>query len=529
MTEESSARELGRRAQEASAAGRQDEAWALWEEALSRDPRDTDTAIAFTNALGHAGEGQRAVGTCARLLEAQPDLAILWLQHGILLYNHLADREAAIVSITRSLGLSGQDTVAHRILAQIYFFSLRPALMRRHAALALAGADLKSELFIRTRYLSDYERGADLARRVLAETPNDVEGLVALAKCLRMQGQLAESLRFIARAADIPPERLDIVGQHGDVRLLLGDFEGGWRCLEALASDAQITQNFPLIAEYLPRRWAGEPLAGKRIMVAYAAGIGDNLMMARYARDLKAAGAYVAFACRPELLRLLHGLEGADEVIDTWEIPRWGEFDYWVFDYILPAYLGGAQGRIPAYPGGYLTVPADVAAHWDERLGPYAGRLRVGLCWFSGPHNFTGLDRFVAAEDLAPLADLTGIDWFVMQKCEDNPSIKPVFPENLYDHSDAWYDFADSAAIMRRLDLMISVDSSPLHLAGALGVPAWALIPAAPEWRWGLSGDDSPWYPRVRIFRQSRLLEWGDVIARVKAALMALMASRAGS
>jgi tetratricopeptide (TPR) repeat protein len=526
MTDASPARELSRRAQEALGAGRSDEAWALWEQALSLDPRDTDTAIEFTNALAQAGEARRAVETCARLLEAEPDLAVLWLQHGILLCNHLADPEAAIVSITRSLGLTPHDTIAHRILAQIHFFNFRPALMRRHAALALAGADLKSELFLKTRYLSDYEGGADLARRILAETPDDVEALVALAKCLRMQGRLEESLQLIARAAEIPPEHLDIVGQHGDLRLLLGDFEGGWRCVEALASDALVTRNFPYIAQYLPRRWGGEPLAGKRILVAYSAGIGDNLMMARYARDLKAAGAYVAFACRPELLRLLRGLDGADEVTDTWDIPRWGEFDYWVFDYILPAYLGAAQGRIPAYPEGYVTVPTDIAAQWDARLGDAGGRLRVGLCWFSGPHNFTGLDRFVPAEALAPLAELAGVDWFVMQKCGDNPSIRAVIPENLHDLSDGWYDFADSAAIMRRLDLLISVDSSPLHLAGALGVPAWALIPAAPEWRWGLTGEYSPWYPGVRIFRQSRLYDWSDVIARVKAELMGLLASR---
>jgi tetratricopeptide (TPR) repeat protein len=526
MTDASPARELSRRAQEASGAGHLEEAWALWEQALNLDPRDTDTAIAFTNALAHAGEGRRAAETCARLLEAEPDLAVLWLQHGILLYNHLADPEAAIDSITRSIGLTPHDTIAHRILAQIYFFSFRPTLMRQHATLALIGADPKAELFIRTRYLSDYEGGADLARRILAETPDDIEALVALGKCLRMQGRSEEALPFAARAAELAPLDLEIVARLGDLLLLLGDCSRGWRQMQELTNDAQITRTFPFLTEYLPRRWRGEPLAGKRILVAYSAGRGDNLMMARYARDMRASGAYVAYACRPELLRLLTGLEGADEVMDTWEIPRWGEFDYWVFDYVLPGYLGAAEGNIPARQSGYVTVPADISAHWDSRLGPRRGRLRVGLCWFSGVHIFTGTDRFVPVEDLAPLADLTEVDWFVVQRCGDNPKIKSVFHDNIRDFSDSWYDFADSAAIMQRLDLVISVDSSPLHLAGALGVPAWALICAAPEWRWGLTGEDNAWYPGMRTFRQSRLHDWSDVIARVRAELVRLLASR---
>jgi tetratricopeptide (TPR) repeat protein len=492
------------------------------------DARDTDTVIAFTNALAHAGEGRRAADTCARLLEAAPDLAVLWLQHGIILYNHLADPEAAIVSITRSLGLTDHDSFAHRILTQIYFFTFRPALMRQHAILALAGADPRSELFIRTRYLSDYERGADLARRILAETPDDVGALVALGKCLRMLGHPEEALEFATRAAELAPLDLEIVARLGDLQLLLGDARRGWRQMQELTNDAQITQTFPFLVEYIPRRWRGEPLAGKRILVAYSAGIGDNLMMARYAREMRAAGAYVAYACRPELLRLLTGLDGADEVMDTWEIPRWGEFDHWVFDYVMPGYLGAAEGLIPARPGGYLTVPADIAAYWDSRLPPARGRLRVGLCWFSGVHIFTGNDRFVPAEALSPLADLSDVDWYVVQRCGDNPKIKAVFPDNLYDFSDSWYDFADSAAIIKRLDLVIAVDSSPLHLAGALGVPTWALICAAPEWRWGLAGEDNPWYPGMRVFRQSRLHDWSDVIARVKAELVGLLASRPG-
>jgi hypothetical protein len=134
--------------------------------------------------------------------------------------------------------------------------------------------------------------------------------------------------------------------------------------------------------------------------------------------------------------------------------------------------------------------------------------------------HFTGANRFLAPEAFAPLADLPDVDWFVVQKGPFNAGFAARSGLAAVDLSDDWTDFRDTAALMASLDLVISVDSSPLHLAGALGIPAWGLICAAPDWKWGLR-ETSPWYPQIRLFRQARLDDWAPVIEEVKAALIA--------
>jgi hypothetical protein len=261
--------------------------------------------------------------------------------------------------------------------------------------------------------------------------------------------------------------------------------------------------------------WQGQPLAGRRIIVINFLGIGDNIMMARFARVLKAMGADVTFCCRPELYTLFENLAGVDDLRASYDLEPWENFDYWSFDYMLPRWLGASQNAIPAFPEGYVDRPP-----MTEGLERGAGRLRVGLCWSSAPVHFTGASRFLSPEAFAPLADLADVDWFVVQKGEFNAGFAARSGLAAVDLSDDWTDFRDTAAVMVSLDLVISIDSSPLHLAGALGVPAWGLICAAPDWKWGLS-EVSPWYPQIRLFRQARLNDWAPVIEEVKAALLA--------
>jgi tetratricopeptide (TPR) repeat protein len=523
MENASQASWLSGQAQEASQQGRFDEALALWEEVLEIAPGNAQYAIGFTNFLAQSGRPEQALQVCGSWLHQNQDVSLLWIQKGIIQINHLSDTQGAIDSFQGALRCEPDNTLAHEALAQIYLFKLQPELMRSHAQQALAKADSKSSLRIRCRFLSDYAGAASTGRLMLADDPADVETLLAVAKALYMQSRFDEAFGMLARAIEHAPARVDVLGPFGDLLLLFGDCRAGWGRLEALANDTHLRANYPAIVPHLDKKWCGQPLNGKRILIAYYAGIGDNLMMARYVRDLKAAGAHVTFACRPELLRLLQQLEGADEVTPTWRLERWHEFDYWVFDYLLPAYLGAAEGHIPSYREGYLRSPAELKTHWVNQLHKHPGRLKVGLCWYSIPHNFSGLDRFVPPEAFAPLAKLEGIEWFILQKNPMNGELAGRSGLKAHDYSGQWQDFADSAAMIEGLDLLISIDSSPLHLAGALGKPVWGLLPAAPEWRWGLAGEESSWYPTLRLFRQTELHCWAPVIQRVKEELLLLL------
>ena len=163
-----------------------------------------------------------------------------------------------------------------------------------------------------------------------------------------------------------------------------------------------------------------------------------------------------------------------------------------------------------------------MATHWRSQLQQHSGRLKVGLCWSSAPHNFSGLDRFIPPEEFAALAELDDIAWFVLQKTAANGELAQRSGLKVHDYSGQWRDFADTSAMVEALDLVISIDSSPLHLAGALGKPAWGLLPAAPEWRWGLAGEQSDWYPTLRLFRHTELHCWAPLIQQVKEELLKL-------
>jgi hypothetical protein len=223
----------------------------------------------------------------------------------------------------------------------------------------------------------------------------------------------------------------------------------------------------------------------------------------------------VHFVCRPELFRLFDGLSGAASVASGWAVEELDHFDYWIFDYLLPARFGRAGHAVPSYTDGYLSAPAAQRAQWAGIMPPVGEKLKVGLCWYSGPHNFSGIDRFVPAGALKPLSRVEGVEWFVLQKHATNEHLTRQSGIRAHDFSSQWNDFADTAAFVEQLDLVISVDSSPLHLAGALGKQAWAILPAAVEWRWGLEGDESEWYPGMRLYRQAVPLQWEEVIGRI--------------
>jgi hypothetical protein len=386
---------------------------------------------------------------------------------------------------------------------------------RRHAGLALGRVDAHAGLWLTYRYLEDYAAVIARGEAMLAANPVDRSVLLLMGRAFYMLCRRHEALAMFARLAEHAPERPDVVYALAELLLLAGDAEAGWRRLDSLATPALIAGIDPQAAADPARYWRGQPLAGKRILVVNYLGIGDNLMMARYARDLKAQGAYVAFASRPELYRLLAGLAGVDELWSGYLQAPWTKFDYWTFDYLAPRFLGAAQNQIPAYPGGYIARPPAQ----DPARRP--GRLRVGLCATTGLDHFTGVARFLRPEDLKPLAALAHIDWVWVQTARREEAFAARSGLDIAAGPAADADFQDTARIMAGLDLVISIDSAPLHLAGALGLPVWGLICAAPDWKWGASGAASPWYPNLTLYRQTRLGDWSAAIARVTADLAA--------
>jgi Tfp pilus assembly protein PilF len=301
------------------------------------------------------------------------------------------------------------------------------------------------------------------------------------------------------------------------LRLRHGNFEQGWALFEARDWYAAMEQQlaFP--------RWQGEALAGRSVLVTYEAGHGDLIQFCRYIPLLKSQGAaHIALLCHPALKGLMNSLAGLDAVCSFDEALALQAFDYWMPLMSAPHYLGTRVDTVPAQLP-YLHSEAALRAQWASAL-PASGALRVGLVWKGNPQFENDGDRSLPhLQTLAPLWRAPGVDFVSLQKGAGEGDVAQRQAEQaLTDLGSRMQDFADAAAIVAQLDLVISVDTAMAHLAGALGKPCWLLLPwYMTDWRWGAAGSDSIWYPNVmRLFRQQANSDWGPVIEAVALALL---------
>jgi len=269
--------------------------------------------------------------------------------------------------------------------------------------------------------------------------------------------------------------------------LLLGRFDDGWLAYEYrhFRNKTPAARNYPK-----PLWW------GKHALLAAA------------------AGAKVAFSVQDPLLRLFKGFEPAVTVIGQNEAPT--EFELHAPLLTLPLAFGTRLETIPALENGYLTASPEDVARWDQRLPK--GRRRIGLVWSGSQAHANDANRSLALAKISPLFQLGDV-WVSLQKEVRDRDLAALAGSGILDVSAELGDFADTAALISALDLVISVDTSVAHLAGALGKPTWVMLPFAPDFRWLLDREDSPWYPKMRLFRQSRAGDWDGVVARIGEAL----------
>ncbi|MBF0180891.1 MAG: glycosyltransferase family protein [Magnetococcales bacterium] len=314
----------------------------------------------------------------------------------------------------------------------------------------------------------------------------------------------------------LQPDHVDAVYNLSLLLLSRGRFAEGWPLHEARHHPAKSARQSHPIAAAFPM-WRGEDLTGRSLLVVPEQGFGDQIQFCRYFAELKAMGvARLTCAVHPWLQELFATLEGVDAVVEAGG--DYPEHDYWTFPMSIPLYVGGAiPARLP-----YLRVPEGRSARLGELVKE---KIRVGLVWKGSPGNRNDANRSIPSlQVLSPLWAVSGISWFSLCK-EGVPGGQPMT-----DLSGALRDFADTAAIIAELDLVIAVDTAVVHLAGALNKPCWVLLSAlGTDWRWMHDRDDSPWYPGcVRLFYQFRPGEWSDVVGRVVEALRGLVSSSDG-
>lgn len=293
-----------------------------------------------------------------------------------------------------------------------------------------------------------------------------------------------------------------------------GRFDEGWHCLGARNWFPELVRNIdcPL--------WQGESLVGKSILIGYEAGHGDMIQFCRYAAVLKVQGAAsITMICHPALKTLFASVPGVDSIIALDEqIPESG-FDFWTPMLSIPYYCKTRIDSIPAHIP-YLCAPKAHNQKWETSLPK--GGLRVGLVWKGNPLFENDADRSLSSLDvLAPLASVANVHFVSLQKGAGEDEARQPPDGMTFTHiGSQLVDFADTAAVVENLDLVICVDTAVAHLAGALGKPCWVLLPDyKTDWRWLTERTDSPWYPTMRLFRQTRMGDWTTVIDEVVTAL----------
>lgn len=353
--------------------------------------------------------------------------------------------------------------------------------------------------------LCRYEQAAESYSRALELEPGLLDTRVALATCYQALGLASEAMSACEAVLRVDPQHAEAHWNKALLLLLNGDYLQGWREYEWRWRKRDFTS--PLRSFSQPR-WQGEALAGRTILVHAEQGFGDTLQFCRYVPLVASRGARVVFECHQPLVPLMEGLAGTVTVVPAGEpLPP---FDLHVPLLSLPLIFGTAAETIPdAVP--YLSAPPDRLPFWSTVVAD-GGRLRVGLCWAGKSYPDPG--RSCPADQLLPLVTMTGVEFHSLQVGWNGP-----LPPAMADHVAHVHDFGDTAALVSRLDLIITIDTAMAHLAGAMGKPTWVMLPFAPDWRWMLGRDDSPWYPSMRLFRQPANGSWRDVVQRVAAAL----------
>ncbi|MDT8344730.1 MAG: hypothetical protein RQ752_09895, partial [Thermohalobaculum sp.] len=272
--------------------------------------------------------------------------------------------------------------------------------------------------------------------------------------------------------------------------------------------------------------WQGEDAAGKRVLVLPEQGFGDAILASRFLPGLVARGAEVTMMVKPPLARLLAGLP---DIRMVGEVRRTGSYDLWTPNMSLPHLVGLPDGAPPPPPP--LTIPADSRARARALVAPFAGQFRVGVVWTGSLSFRANHRRSCTPQHFLGLAGIPGVQLFSLYKGPAHDALTGSGMAGLIvDACGADRDFADTAAVIGEMDLMITTDTAVVHIAGSMGKPVWNLLSHEGFWLYGRGGT-TPWYPAMRLWRQARPGDWPELFARVETALAAhpgLIARRAG-
>lgn len=514
-----------------------DEALTSYDQALALKPDSADVFNRRGNVLRQLNRPDEALASYDRALALRPGHAEAHNNRGVVLLE-LKRAYAALASYERALALRPDyaEALDNRGVALVELQRVDEALASHDQALALKPcfAEAFSNRGVALLELNRVDEALASFDRALALKPDHVEALHNCGLALMDLNRSEEALASFDRALALRPYYADARLARGQCLLAQGDFDRGWRDLEWRWQTEQMKS---AQRRFMQPLWLGEDdLRGRTILLHAEQGFGDTIQFCRFAKQVERQGATVVLEVQPELRRLIASLDSTIQVVARTSlgglIP---EFDCHCPLISLPLAFKTTLETIPAETR-YLSAPEEKTRMWRDRLG--AGtKPRIGLVWAGSPRkgmphaNRIDRQRSIAFDELAPLFAHADCDFYSLQKGDDAIAQLRRSPlgARVVDWTDALSDFSDTAALIENFDLVIGVDTAVAHLVGALGKPFWLMNRFNTCWRWRLEGEDSPWYPTARIFRQKRLGEWGPVIEQIGRALQSWCGGWSGS
>lgn len=525
-----------------SGSGRHREAVSAYERAATHDSAGQDVRLALALARYHAGDLPAAIESYEALLADDPDCATCHnglaatlqaagaharaVEHG----RRATELEPGSAAFHNNLGLAllGADCADEASVS-----------LTRAARLSPDDAEIRNNLGVCLARIGDRDGARDCFGRALALQPGWAEGLLNLANLLRQEDRIDEAVAHYRQAIEAGPDDYRTYGSLalalldmndaagaidnyetalaltpddpelrkglGIAQLLAGNLREGWRNYEFRLRCAGARP-------FEGRRWKGEDLTDRSILVHAEQGFGDTLQFCRFLAILKARtpAREIVFECQPSLVRLMKDIEGADKVIARGDpLPQ---TDFHVSLMSLPGLFDTTLETIPA-PGAYIGAPARDARHLPAL--PHASAYRIGIVWKGNPRRQDDEKRSAPLAAFAPLLALDGRTVVSLQTDLTPAEADWLRARKIPDLSAGIADFADTAALVADLDLVVCVDTATAHLAGGLGKPVWVVLGVGADWRYLTGRDDSPWYPGMRLFRQKSRGDWREVIQRL--------------
>lgn len=497
--------------------GRLEEAVENYRHAIGHAPGNAMAHNNLGNTLLDLKRADDALASFDRAIALRPGEARYRVNRGLAL-DALNRQAEALASFDAAIGLQPDFAEAHfnRANALQKLMRVDEALASYDRAIAIhpAYAEAYCNRGNALQKLNRMEAAVASFEQAVRFQPDNVTGHVNRGNALQKLMRLDEARASYERAVAVEPGNAEAQWNLSLCRLLMGDFARGWPGYEWRWNSSVLNKRRRDFAEPL---WLGqESLAGRTILLHAEQGLGDTLQFCRYVPLVRDRGARVILEVPAALAPLLRQLDGvAQLVVSGATLPS---FDFHCPLPSLPLAFGTELATIPA-SDFYLAADPDKVATWRQRLGAGSG-LDIGLVWRGSATHANDHNRSLTLDALLPL--LPRQCRYVSLQKEVGAAERQLLQSHGIAHfGEELADFADTAALCASMDLVISVDTSVAHLAGALGRPVWIMLPFSPDWRWLLDRDDSPWYPGARLFRQHATGDWSTVFAQVRDALLA--------